>query len=213
MAEPVPALPFEVELDDGTRLCLRLGTPADRELLVAGFERLSPESRLTRFFTAMPRLAPQFLDRLLEVDRTRHVAVGAFDLDRSSAVPGSGDGFGVGVARYHADEHDPTRAEAAVAVIDEYHGRGIGRLLLDALVAHALENGIETFTAMVLTTNQSMLHIFGEMGATFDWDPDDRSVLQLEIPVTHEAYEHSHLHDLLRHTAERPGPAASEQVR
>lgn len=196
-----PELPYEVTLTDGTRLLLRLGTPADREALVAGFEHLSPESRLTRFFSAMPRLAPQFLDRLLDVDRERHVAVAAFDLGRASEVGEMAEGYGVGVARYHRDDADPSRAEAAVAVIDEYQGRGIGRLLLDALVAHAMEHGISTFTAMVLTTNTAMLHVFADMGATFEWDPDDRQTVQLEIPVNHERFENSLLHAMLRHRA------------
>lgn len=195
-------LPYDVTLDDGTRLRLRLGTPADREALIAGFEHLSPESRTSRFFTAMPRLAPTFVDRLVDIDRSRHVAIAAFDRDRRGEV--GDDGFGIGVARYHRNGEHPTEAEAAVAVIDEYQGRGIGRVLLDALVAHALGEGVETFTAMVLTTNQAMLHVFAEMGASIEWDPDDRQIVHLRVPVDAEHLEQSVLAQLLRHSASRP---------
>lgn len=202
VSTPHPVLPYDVTLDDGTRLHLRLGTSADREALIAGFEHLSPESRTSRFFTAMPRLAPTFLDRLLDVDRSRHVAIAAFDRDRPGEV--GEEGFGVGVARYHRNADDPTEAEAAVAVIDEYQGRGIGRILLDALVAHAIGEGVETFTAMVLTSNQAMLHVFADMGASIDWDPDDRQVVHLRVPVDTEHLQQSVLAALLRHSAAWP---------
>ena len=76
-------------------------------------------------------------------------------------------------------------------------------MLLDALVAHAFGEGVETFTAMVLTTNQAMLHVFAEMGASIEWDPDDRQVVHLRVPVDADHLEHSALAALLRHSAAR----------
>jgi len=43
------------ELRDGTSVLLRLVRPTDKELLRAGFQRLSPESRYARFFMPRPR--------------------------------------------------------------------------------------------------------------------------------------------------------------
>ena len=80
-------------------------------------------------------------------------------------------GLGVGVARYITSSTDPTRAEIAITVIDEYHGRGIGRLLLDALIDHAVDNGITTGTATVLSVNTKMLGLLTSMGATPRPDP------------------------------------------
>ena len=129
-------LPIVVELDDHTPIRLRLGTSDDRDELAAGFARLTPESRIGRFFTGMPRLSELFLDHLVDVDESRHVAIVAQDMSRMSDVDGQSKGLGVGVARYIVSNTDETRAELAVAVIDEYHGRGIGHLLLDALIDH-----------------------------------------------------------------------------
>lgn len=202
MSEPAPKLPLEVTLDDGTRLRLRLGTPADREALAAGFERLSPASRLHRFFSAMPRLAPHFLDRLVDLDPERHVAIAALDLGRDAEVGDPAEGLGVGVARYLVDEEDPTRAEAAVAVVDDYQGRGIGRLLLEALVVHAAGRGIATFTAHVRADNEPMRTLLLEMGARgLRADPEERSVLRLEVPVAGQDASRSHLVALLRRAA------------
>lgn len=182
-AEHQPRLPCVVRLQDGTRVRLRIGTPADREVLVAGFEELSTESRVTRFFTAMPRLTPRTLDWLMDVDGTHRVAVAAFDLDRPATVGDPRDGHGIGVARYYRDRGDPSCAEVAVAVIDEYHGRGVARILLGALAGEALQNGISTFTATVLQRNIAMLRVLDAMEATSVPDPDDRSVLRSTIPL------------------------------
>ena len=190
-------LPIGVELNDGTPLQLRLGTSADRDELAAGFARLSPESRVARFFTGMPRLSELFLDHLVDVDESRHVAIVAQDMSRMSDVDGQSKGLGVGVARYIVSNTDETRAELAVAVIDEYHGRGIGHLLLDALIDHAVGNGITTGTATVLSDNTKMLRLLASMGATPRRDPDDRTILTVEIPLGADDVRRSHLHTML----------------
>lgn len=187
-------LPMHLVARDGTPILLRLGTPADREALVAGFARLSPESRTSRFFTGMPKLSPLFLDRLLDVEPDRHVAVAAIDLSRPPEDGDSDRGYGIGVARYFVSADDPTRAEMAVAVIDEYHHRGVGRLLLDALIGEATKNGITTFTATVLSSNTRMLRMLMAMGASPHWDPDDYSIVELELPVGPDADDHSMVH-------------------
>jgi GNAT superfamily N-acetyltransferase len=176
-------LPIGVELDDGTPLRLRLGTSDDRDALRAGFERLTPESTVARFFTGMPTLSGPFLDQLLDVDESRHVAIVAEDTSRMSDVDEHSMGLGIGVARYFTSSTDATRADLAVAVIDEYHDRGIGRLLLDALIDHALDNGITTWTATVLSVNTKMLRLLASLGATPRSDPGDRTIVELEIPL------------------------------
>ena len=75
-------------LPDGTRVRLRLLGPGDRAKLLAGFERLSDESRYARFFTAMPRLSETMLDRLLDTDGWKHLAIVAEAGDQPSATAG-----------------------------------------------------------------------------------------------------------------------------
>jgi len=205
-------LPLVVGLHDATPLLLRLGTSDDGDALVAGFARLSGESRFARFFTGKHRLSDRDVDRLLEIDESRHVAVVAEDTSRLSDVDQQTMGLGVGVARYITSSTDPARAEIAVAVIDEYHGRGIGRLLLDALIDHAVDNGITTGTATVLSVNTKMLRLLTSMGATPRRDPDDRTIVELEIPLEPDHVGRSHLLSNLSLTvsgdATPPAPSA-----
>jgi GNAT superfamily N-acetyltransferase len=62
---------------------------------------------------------------------------------------------------------DPTRpdtVEVAVTVVDEWQGRGLGTLLLEVLSARACDEGIRTFTALMLARNEQMLHLFERLG-------------------------------------------------
>lgn len=173
-------------LEDGTQVTIREVGRADREALVAGFERLSAESRLHRFFSAMPQLPSDVIDYLTDIDQDQHVAVGVFDPARPSDVGGA-DGLGVGVGRYLVSTDDPTRAEAAVAVIDEYQGRGIGTLILDTLVVVARERGVAAFTAHVMPDNDGMSAILRGMGARNASEANVRELtFEIDVPAAVE---------------------------
>jgi GNAT superfamily N-acetyltransferase len=152
-----------METTSGLVVALRKGVPDDGALLLAGFEHLSDESRFHRFFTAMPRLQETVLAQFLELDGRGRVAVGAFDTTRPSLV-GSDEGLGIGVARYLASEKDEQSAELAVTVIDEYHGRGVGRTLLEALVVAGMYAGLTSLYGYVLRDNGGMIHVFRRLG-------------------------------------------------
>lgn len=158
VADPAPTA--ETTLADGSRISLREVLPTDRRAIAEGFEQLSPESRYRRFFTAMNRLSDSDLTYLTEVDHHDHEAVLAFD-------PQGGP---VGVARYVRGER-PEEAEVAVAVVDDWQGRGAGTALLERLVRRARENGIERFVASVLEENDDALELFRSLS---DDDPSPR---------------------------------------
>jgi GNAT superfamily N-acetyltransferase len=144
------------ELRDGTPVLLRLLRPTDKELLRAGFERLSPESRYARFFTPKTSLSDDELRYLTEVDHEDHVAIGAVS-ERD------GDHTGLGVARFIRLADRPETAEAAIAVTDWAQRKGLGRLLLLRLVAAARERGVERFRFEVLSSNTGMAALIAEI--------------------------------------------------
>jgi len=136
------------ELRDGTRVLLRLVVPDDKELLRAGFERLSSESRYARFLVPKQRLTDDELRYLCEIDHEHHFALGAIREDSDPPV-------GLGIARF-IRLGDTDTAEAAIAVADEVHGQGLGKLLFLRLVAAAAERGVARFRLEVLGSNTSM---------------------------------------------------------
>jgi len=143
-----------VTLRDGTRITVRALVPEDRELIADAFERLSPRSRFLRFFSPIPRLTKGMLDRLVDVDHARHIALVAVH-----------DGAVIGVVRYVVDAGDPTLADFAITVIDAHQGRGLGRALTSAIARVAHARGVRRFSLDVHPENTVMQHLAGSLGA------------------------------------------------
>jgi GNAT superfamily N-acetyltransferase len=163
-------------LADGARVTLRFIQPDDAEELAQAFERLSTRSRYQRFFVPMPRLSDEMIRYLTDVDGENHVAIVAttesLDLKRE---------LGLGVARYVRLADAPSVAEAAVTVVDEAQGRGIGKLLLAALARVARERGVTAFRGMVLADNAPMRALLSELSAVVH--PEDRETLIFDVPL------------------------------
>jgi GNAT superfamily N-acetyltransferase len=146
---------MKVTLRSGDEVQLRPIGPDDKPRLVEALERLSPESRYLRFFSAMPELRDEQLRYLTEVDHRTHEALVAIEPET---------GAGLGVARYVRSPHDPAEAEIAVAVVDDWQGRGLGTALLHELAIAARAAGVERFTASVLAHNRTMLDVLRALG-------------------------------------------------
>jgi len=134
---------------------VRAVRPDDRDLFVEGFERMSGESRYRRFMSHKKKLSERELDFFTQLDHDRHEAIGAIDVST---------GNGVGVARMHRSEDDRELAEAAVTVVDDWQGRGLGGLLLGRLTERARELGVHRFEASLFTSNRAMLSLFERLG-------------------------------------------------
>jgi GNAT superfamily N-acetyltransferase len=145
-------------LRDGTNVMLRHIQPGDRQELRAGFQRLSPESRYRRFFSAVSDLDDRMLDYLCNVDGTNHVAIVAF-----VESPDLKSERGIGVARFIRIE--PHVAEVAVTVVDDFQHRGVGTLLLLTAIRAARERGITHFRGEVLASNDPVIALVKEAGA------------------------------------------------
>ena len=111
---------------------------------------------MRRFLAPVSELTDPMLAYLTEIDYVDHFAWLARHADDPS--------LGLGVARYVRLKDDPSIAEAAITVIDEYHGRGLGTILLGLLGARAREVGISAFRAYVLEDNAPMRALLEELG-------------------------------------------------
>jgi len=161
-------------LKDGSEVLIRPLEAADAPLLVAGFARLSDDSRYKRFLGPKPRLSPAEVTFLTDVDHYDHEALGALDL---------ATGEGVGVARYVRLREEPEVAEAAVAVVDAWQRRGVGHALLDRLCERATQNGVRRFTATLFASNRAMLALFAEQGDVKIRRTGSTLEVDVELPV------------------------------
>ena len=144
-----------VILRDGTIAAMRVTGPADRDALRRFFHELSPESHRRRFFgLADPAetLIESFCDSSRPSSQATFVAL---RLDGPELRP-------IAVASY-LDLGGHT-AEAAFAVSDAFHGKGLGTILLEAMATMAGASGFRRFEAMVLPDNAAMLEVFQESG-------------------------------------------------
>jgi GNAT superfamily N-acetyltransferase len=164
----------ELTLRDGATVLIEPIRPEHKQALERGFERLSEESRYSRFLAPMERLGPTMLAYLTEVDHHDHEALIAFD-------PRSGDA--VGVARYVRTNR--TRAEAAVTVADDWQGRGLGTALTSLLAERAIEEGIDRFTAVLLARNSEMVGLLESLGQV-SVTGRNGGTLEVEVPLEPE---------------------------
>jgi GNAT superfamily N-acetyltransferase len=143
-------------LRSGAKVLLRLVRPEDQELLRAGFDRLSPASRYARFLAPRSQLSAEELRYLCDVDQEDHVAIGAVS-------DGDGPPIGLGIARFIRLADQPDTAEPAIAVVDEVHQQGLGRLLLLRLIAAAAERGVVRFRSEILGSNAAMMAMLDQI--------------------------------------------------
>jgi GNAT superfamily N-acetyltransferase len=138
-------------------LAIRALEPGETELVSAVYDRLGPRSRSLRFGGAKESLSELELTALADVGDRRHALV-AFV---------AGDWAPAGIARYAIDGEDRTIAEAAIAVADEHHGRGVGTALMRALAADARAAGVTRFRATIAGENRRALTLLKKV-ATLD---------------------------------------------
>lgn len=188
----------EVWLHDGGRILMRPILPEDKQLLLDGFERLSEDSRYRRFM-GVKRLTERDLVYLTEIDYVDHYALVARTAEESEHP-------GVGVARYVRNRDAPDSAEAAIAVVDEHHGRGIGTILLATLGAVALENGIRRFTGYMLSDNKPAIDLVRSLGARVELDSQGVDQMVMDLPQQMRDLKDTPLYAILRAVARGEAP-------
>jgi acetyltransferase len=150
--------PYPVELEstlrvrDGRELRVRPIRPEDAAREKRFFDRLSERSRFQRFMQYMRELPPKLLARFTQLDYDRELALVALWQDEIVAV-----------GRY-APRQDGVTAEFALAVADDWQGKGLGRALLERLVAAAREAGYQALYGYILEANRDMLDLAARLG-------------------------------------------------
>jgi acyl-CoA hydrolase/GNAT superfamily N-acetyltransferase len=140
----------------GLEVLFRAVRMSDEPLLKDFFYSLSDKSNYRRFTTLRRYLPHEVLQKMVAIDFTKQMVILAVVHEGEQEVV-------VGVGQYvvMGDTHT---AEIALAVRDEYQGRGIGSELLAYLGQVARRQGLLGFTADVLGDNTPVMKVLEKSG-------------------------------------------------
>jgi protein lysine acetyltransferase len=133
-------------LPDGAQIFIRRIRADDKRYLEIGLRHLSDESVHRRFLSPKRSFSRSELRYLTEVDGRDHVALVA-------EYPGEPVRRLIAVGRFVRHHDDPTAAEVAIVVADDWQRRGVGSLFAERLARMARQRGIKTFTATMSSDN------------------------------------------------------------
>ncbi|WP_390587574.1 GNAT family N-acetyltransferase [Erythrobacter sp. MTPC3] len=161
-------------LNDGTPICIRRVAASDEQRLKDGIKNLSKHSRYLRFFSGMREAPQSVINKLIDVDGYDHIAWGALrsDLDDSPAL---------GIVHAFREESDPRTAQYSVAVVDQYHGRGLARLLTAVLLLDCYREGLREFAVHILAENEAAIALTRSLGGKKQGQ--DGSVTEFDIEI------------------------------
>lgn len=149
----------DVKLDNGTHICLRRVRHSDLGRIEEGISQMSDQSRYLRFFSGSKTMPPSVVERLANVDGTHHIAWGAVDMDE--------DGHpAIAAAHMFRETETNEEGEFAIAVLDQYHGQGVARILMTALFLDCYCEGLRHLRIEMLRNNKKAYGLIRSIGGT-----------------------------------------------
>jgi len=180
-------------LRDGTTADIRPAEASDAAMMQEFVSRLSPEARRHRFFS---ETAPSgdFITGLCDSCEP----CTQFTLVVTRMWKGAVRIIAAG-SYWARNEHT---AEVAMAVDDEFHGKGLGTLLLERLALVAIHHGFTKLWAVTHADNSAMREVFRESGFTASeaYEGDDMEV-ELSLLPTEATVHRAEVRERLSTTA------------
>ena len=154
-------------LRDHTRIVIRPVTRRDTAEERAFIESLSPQSSRFRFLGQVRHPSEELITRLTDIDYEHDVAFAA-------VVPDDAREKFLGVGRYCANRGGKS-CECAVAVLDDWHNRGLGTTLMRHLIEVARSRGIRYMYSIDSAENLEMADLARFLGFSRVIDPENAS--------------------------------------
>lgn len=161
---------------DGTTAAIRPAEPTDVPMMQEFIDRLSPESRRHRFFSESPPSSGAIATVCCSSNpRSQFTLIVTRVWEGRARIIAAGS--------YWA--RDGQTAEVAMAVDDEFHGKGLGTLLLERLALAAIRHSFTHLWAVTHVDNLAMREVFRESGFTAHeaYEGDDMQVELSLIPT------------------------------
>ena len=168
-------LPMPAKLRDGREVMVREVRAQDKEEIVEAFQRLSADSRYTRFMIPIRELSPAMLAAATHPVPGRDFALVAVNVD------GADENIVAG-ARYVGAPGSDT-CEFAVTVADDWHGLGLAGRLLEILIASATARGLRCMEGYVLAVNTPMRRLAKRLGFGDRQCPEDATLRRVSMSL------------------------------
>ncbi|MBQ5939792.1 MULTISPECIES: bifunctional acetate--CoA ligase family protein/GNAT family N-acetyltransferase [unclassified Massilia] len=171
--------PYPRELEEtiewqGQKLLLRPIRPEDGPAHLAFFDALTPDDIRYRMFVRIRELQPSQLARFTQIDYDREMA---FIATRPNAegVPET-----LAVGRVVADP-DNISAEFAVTVRSDLKGMGLGRIMMEKLIAYCRVRGTREIVGEALPQNSRIVAMVKKLG--FEVKIGEEGIRQMRLPL------------------------------
>jgi acetyltransferase len=161
-------------LKDQTQVFIRPIKAEDAQAHQNFVQNLSEESRFNRYLSKIKKLPHQLLVRFTQID-----------YDGEMALVMCHDQEWLGIARYTRIFDKTNQGEFSLEIADAWQGKGVGTLLMTALLDAAKKQGIEHIIGDVLSMNQSMIYLMNKLGFAIQPHPHDASLVQVSIDLEH----------------------------
>ncbi len=160
-----------VFLDDGAMLLLRPIDKGDVDALIRAFKRMTPEQVRARVFHALSELPEPVARSMCRIGPDEGVALVATDPDGAEIRA---------EARVHFDAVSQS-AELAIAIDPQYIGRGLGRILVEHLIAASRARGILEIWGDTQAGNIAMLRLTRRLGFEHHREREEASLVRFSL--------------------------------
>lgn len=150
---------IEARLTDGRRIILRPIQPSDQDRIRDGIVEMSDQARYLRFFSTFREPPEAVVHSLGAVDGYTHIGWGALLMEGT-------DHPALGAAHAIRETENSNHAEFAIAVLDEYQGFGLARMLMAVVLSHCSHVGVTTLNIQILPENKAATALMRSLGAS-----------------------------------------------
>ncbi|MEI2796490.1 bifunctional acetate--CoA ligase family protein/GNAT family N-acetyltransferase [Pseudoxanthomonas sp. F11] len=166
-----------IELADGQPALVRPVRPEDDAMFREFFTHVTDEDLRLRFFQSVRHFSHEFIARLTQLDYARSIALVAIHPQTHEML---------GAVRLHADANYE-KGEYGILVRSDLKGHGIGWKLMQIMIEYARWLGLKVIEGQVLRENRTMLAMCESLGFTVKLDPDDPTLMNVNLPVAANA--------------------------
>ncbi len=166
-----------VVMKNGERCLFRPILPEDEPQLMAFIAQVTKEDLYYRYFSEINEFTHDDLANMTQIDYDREMA---FVAVRATA---EGDEI-LGVTRAISDP-DNIDAEFAVLVRSDLKGMGLGRKLLEKLIAYTQNHGLQRLNGITMPNNKGMIGLARKLGFSVDIQLED-GIVSLSLQLVPE---------------------------